>query len=817
MKLVKNIISKLFPSANDKKLKEISKIVEKIEDLSGEYSKLSDIQLREKTLFFKKQLAEGISLEELLVPAFAAVREASKRTLGLYHFPVQLVGGIVLHRGMLAEMKTGEGKTLVATLPSYLNALKGKGVHIVTVNDYLAKRDADEMGEVHRFLGLTTDCILEGMQDFERKIAYAADITYATNNQLGFDYLRDNMKYKKEELCMRGLHYAIIDEVDSILIDEARTPLIISGQAEGSVDTYAWVDHLIRHLGPKHYEKDEKMRIVTLTDPGIEKVESMMQFEGVLDPGETLYDVEHIDLVHTINQSLKAHTLFTKDVDYIVKDDKVLLIDEFTGRILDGRRYSDGLHQAIEAKEKVEVQMENQTLASITFQKYFALYERISGMSGTCVTEAEEFKEIYKLVPVAIPTNLKVQRKDLDDEIYRTFDEKLASILKEVKEANAKGQPILIVTASIEMSEIFSQAFTVEGLKHNVLNARHHKREAEIIAEAGVPGTITIATNMAGRGTDIQLGGSLKMKVKTLQEEGLSDVEIEEEKKALKKEIDKQRGIALQAGGLYVMGTERNESRRVDDQARGRAGRQGDPGKSKFFLSLEDNLMRIFGASDKLDKWLLRLGLKEGEAIVHPYVTRAIAKAQHAVELRNFDWRKNIFKYDQVLDEQRKLIYKYRSRFVRGIDIAEQMEMFVKAELGQLFAAALPDEGDWVISTLHEECVRLFGLDLSIPKWVEEKLTTEEARERLSHIVMEKFRQIAIPERTQYMQTILLRTIDDLWKDHLSRLDFLKQSVSLRAYAQKDPLNEYKKEAFDMFEQLLENFRENSLSFFFHM
>lgn len=817
MSFFKRIFGKFIEFGNEKKLRKLYFYADQIDALQDEYASLSDEDLRGKTSLFKEKLAQGATLNDLIVPAFATVREASRRAIGIYPYRVQLIGGLALHDGMAAEMKTGEGKTLVAVLPSYLNALEGKGVHIVTVNDYLAKRDSDEMGQVYGFLALKTGCIKEGLSDYQRKIAYAADITYATNNQLGFDYLRDNMKFEESELCMRGLNYAIVDEADSVLIDEARTPLIISGQAEKSSDTYAWVDHIIRHISPKHYEKDEKMRIVTLNDVGIEKVEGMMRSEGVLSEGETLYDIEHISLVHGINQALKAHTLFARDVDYIVKDEKVMLIDEFTGRILDGRRYSDGLHQAIEAKERVPIQMENQTLASITFQKFFGLYSKVCGMSGTCATESEEFDEIYKLPVVVIPTHLQMQRKDEDDEIYRTLNEKIEAILKEVKEANAKGQPILIVTASVEMSEVFSSAFKANDLKHQVLNARYHEQEAKIIAEAGVPGAITIATNMAGRGTDIQLGGSLKNRIKVWQQEGLSDDEIDIKKQESIKEIAKQKEIALQAGGLYVIGTERNESRRVDNQARGRSGRQGDPGKSKFFLSLEDNLLRIFGSSEKLDKWLLRFGMKEGESITHPFISRAIEKAQQAVEARNFDWRKSVLKYDEVLDEQRKLIYKYRLKFIKGVDIEEQMKTFVDAEIVELSDFALPLEGEWILSTLHEECIRLFGLEISFPEWVEQKLTPQQAREKLKELILDKFQSIIAEEKKEYLQTIFLKNIDDLWKDHLSQLENLRQGIGLKAYGQKDPLNEYKKEAFNLFEALLNNFRENTISFFFHM
>ena len=817
MKFLKKIFRKIFKTENDKKVKALFKTVNKIEGFAENMASLSDSDLKNKTFEFKERISKGETLEDILPEAFAVVREAGKRVLNMYHYPVQLLGGIALHKGMMAEMKTGEGKTLVATLPAYLNALEGKGVHVVTVNDYLAKRDSDEMGQIFKFLGLSTSCILEGMQDFERKHAYSCDITYATNNQLGFDYLRDNMKMEESQLSMRGLNYAIIDEADSVCIDNARTPLIISGQSDQSVASCEWIDGIVRHLGPKHYEKDEKMKTVTLNDAGIEKIESIMRFEGVIGADETLYEHEHIEIVHSINQALKAHTLFTKDVDYMIKEGQVVLIDEFTGRVLDGRRYSDGLHQAIEAKEKVEIQSENKTLASITFQKFFTLYNKISGMSGTCMTEDEEFEEIYKVKVIEVPTHKTMKRVDHEDEIYRTFQEKLEAILAEIAQAHEKGQPVLVVTGSIEMSEIFSTAFRNAGFEHRVLNARHHKEEAFIIAEAGALGSISIATNMAGRGTDIQLGGSVKEKVKVLREQGLSEPEIAEKRKDIEKAVAKNKEKVLAAGGLYVLGTERNESRRVDNQARGRAGRQGDIGKSKFFLSLEDNLMRIFGSSDKLDKWLVRLGLKDGEPIIHPFVSRAIEKAQQAVEARNFDWRKNIFKYDQVLDEQRKMIYQYRMKFLKNQEIKDYLHMFVKAELEQLKEVCFSESGEWMLSTLHEECIRLFALNIRFPEWQEEGLSQAQAGERLEKMIEEKFNENLSEESLETMRKVFLKTLDDLWQDHLSRLDHLRQSVSLKSYAQKDPLVEYKKEGFVMFEELLENFRENSISFYFHM
>lgn len=818
MQFLKKIFRKLIPDINARKLRQIEPLVKRILALEEEYKQLSKAQLQAKTQEFREQLAAGKTLDDILVHAYATVREASSRVLGMRHFREQLFGGIALHKGMIAQMKTGEGKTLAATLPSYLNALAGP-VHVVTVNDYLAKRDADETGQIHRFLGLTVDCILENLSDEQRQKVYACDIVYSTNNQLGFDYLKDNMKYSKEELCLRQLKYAIIDEADSVLIDEARTPLIISGASAQSEASYAWVSSLIAQLNEDDYEKDEKMRTVVLKESGIEKIENMLRLEGMLAINATLYDVNNIELVHNINQSLKAYTLFKRDIDYMVKDDKVYIIDEFTGRILEGRRYSDGLHQAIEAKEDVEIQMENHTQASITFQKFFALYDKIAGMSGTCMGESEEFREIYHVDVIAVPTHMPMIRHDLDDEVYRTFDEKFEAILKEIKDTHSKQQPILVITGSIEASEIFSQGFVKSGLKHQVLNAKYHKEEAEIIAEAGVPGAITIATNMAGRGTDIQLGGSLKGRLLKLKVQGLSDSEIEARRPEIEKEIKAMRKIVIQAGGLYVLGTERNESRRVDDQARGRSGRQGDIGKSKFFISLDDNLIRIFGSSQKLDKWLLRFGMKQGESITHPFITRAIAKAQHAVEIRNFDWRKNVFKYDQVLDEQRRMIYKYRNRFLDELDIEKQMENFVNFRLNSLidfFNQQLQENVDQALHNLHQEIFRLFGLELDLVQLSDIASEKEKLMKYLNKLIAQKFQKLVIVQG-MHLKMILLKVIDDLWRDHLQMLDMLRQSVNLKAYAQKDPLVEYKKEAFVLFENLLNNFRDNSISFFFHL
>ncbi len=793
-----SFLSKIYNqyfSFNARKLAKFKVYVKKINDLEESFKNLTDSQLKAKTSEFKERIAQGASIDSLMVEAFAVVKEASRRILGLVHYDEQLLGGIALHKGFMAEMKTGEGKTLVATLPSYLNALSGRPVHIVTVNDYLAKRDSDEMGQIHSFLGLTVGCILDTLSNDERKAVYACDIVYATNNQLGFDYLRDNMKYSVNEISMRGLGYAIIDEADSVLIDEARTPLIISGESDNDTNHYSQVSEIVSKLDEVDYEKDEKMRSVILKESGIEKIEKFFLGKGLIN-NDGLYQSENVELVHEINQSLKAYFLFKKNIDYIVKNGKILIIDEFTGRVLQGRRYSDGLHQALEAKEKVEIESENITNASITFQKFFALYEKIAGMSGTCVAESEEFHEIYKVYTLAIPTHKKMIRKDLDDEVYRTFEEKFEAILKEVKEAHSKGQPILLITGSVELSDVFASRFKIHGLKHQVLNARMHKEEAEIIADAGCYGAITIATNMAGRGTDIQLGGNLKIRLMRLKNLGLSDAEVQAKKTEVMNDIKENKRKVIAAGGLYVLGTERNESRRVDDQARGRSGRQGDPGQSKFFISLEDDLMRVFGPSDNLSTWLKRLGMEYGEAIVHPFITKAISKAQGQVEARNFDSRKNVFKYDQVLDQQRKMIYSYRNKFLYGQQIIDQMKNFVEYE-----AEKILNDSNASLEEISERIYNLFNLNLDF-----NVVSFDEGKK----IIMQKFNELVEMSKNG-LRMMLLTILDDLWKKHLHMLECLRQNVNLKAYAQKDPLNEYKKEGFVIFENLLEKFRIQSI------
>lgn len=820
--MILNLFRRALGSSNDRYVKTLRPYVARINQLEPEIEKLTDGELRQRTFWLKGRLQAGETLDQILVDAFATVREASRRILGMRHFDVQLMGGIVLHRGIVAEMKTGEGKTLVATLPVYLNALTGRGVHVVTVNDYLAQRDAEWMGQVYEFLGLTVGSIVHGLSDEERRAAYAADVTYATNNELGFDYLRDNMKMRISDLCQRPFHYAIVDEVDSILIDEARTPLIISGPAEESSELYTKVNVLIPHLFEKEFEKDEKSRSVTLTEAGVEHMEKMVKDAGLMK-GETLYDIQNTLLVHHINQALKAHKLFSRNVDYIVKDDKVILIDEFTGRMMDGRRYSDGLHQAIEAKEGVKIEIENQTLASITFQNFFRLYPKLAGMTGTAMTEAMELQEIYNLRVVAIPTNHTIQRRDRNDEVYRTFREKQEAVVKLIQECQERKQPILVGTVSIEKSEIFSEILTGHGIPHQVLNARHHDKEALIIAEAGVPGAITIATNMAGRGTDIELGGNLKLRLK----EALADEEDEEKRAQIEEELRarviQDREIVLQAGGLFVIGTERHESRRIDNQLRGRSGRQGDPGASQFFLSLEDDLMRIFG-SEKLDEWLKKLGLQEGEAITHPWINRALEKAQQKIEARNFEIRKHLLKYDDVMNDQRKAIYAQRHYLMSQDELQEECAEMRLSVLQGLLASAIPPQtypDQWNTTMLHEEMVRLFDLSLPFAEWcTEEGISSEVILERVRTAVEEAYtakeNRYGAPTLRTAERNILLRIVDQSWKDHLYSLDHLRQGVHLRSYAQKDPLNEYKREAFALFESMLETIAEKVTEFLFH-
>ncbi len=714
---------KIFGSSNDRRVKSTRPRVEAINAMENEMRALSDAELTARTEKFRQDIANGASLDDLLIPAFATAREAARRVLGMRPFDVQLIGGMVLHNGGIAEMRTGEGKTLVATLPVYLNALSGNGVHVVTVNDYLATRDAEWMGRVYKFLGLSVGIIVHGLSDEERRAAYACDVTYATNNELGFDYLRDNMKYERAQMVQRGHNYAIVDEVDSILVDEARTPLIISGPLEDRSDMYNTVDAFIVQLQPVDYEVDEKQKTAIFTEEGTEKVENMLRGAGLLK-GESLYDVENVAMVHHVNNALKAHRLFQRDKDYIVRNGEIVIIDEFTGRMMPGRRYSEGLHQALEAKEHVQIQPENQTLASVTFQNYFRMYEKLAGMTGTALTEAEEFGNIYNLEVTEIPTNLPVSRIDEDDEVYRTVEEKYKAIVREIREANAKGQPTLVGTTSIEKSEQLAERLRQDGFKDfEVLNARHHEREAAIVAQAGKPGAITIATNMAGRGTDIQLGGNAEMRIAEELADMPSGPEREARENAIREDVKQLKEKALAAGGLYVLATERHESRRIDNQLRGRSGRQGDPGRSKFFLSLQDDLMRIFG-SERMDGMLQKLGLKEDEAIIHPWINKALEKAQKKVEARNFDIRKNLLKYDDVSNDQRKVVFEQRIALMDGESLSETVAEMRNDVIDEIVAKAIPENAyaeQWDIAGLKAEAQQYLNLDLPIEEWVKEE------------------------------------------------------------------------------------------------
>ena len=808
------IAKRVFGSANDRYIKSLRREVAAINALEPELEKLDDAALAARTQQFRERLEKGESLDDLLVEAFATVREASKRTLGLRHFDVQLIGGIVLHRGQIAEMKTGEGKTLVATLAVYLNALSGKGVHVVTVNDYLAQRDAEWMGQIYRFLGLSVGTIVHGLPDPVRREQYACDVTYGTNNEFGFDYLRDNMKYRLEDMVQRDFNFAIVDEVDSILIDESRTPLIISGPAQDSSEHYRAVDKVIPHLTEEHYEKDEKLRTVNLTDAGVEKVEEVLREMGLMETGG-LYDIQNVSLLHHVTQGLRAHKLFSRDTDYIVKDDKVVIIDEFTGRMMEGRRYSEGLHQALEAKEGVTIQQENQTLASITFQNYFRLYPKLAGMTGTAMTEAAEFADIYNLEVVEIPTNVPVARIDHDDEVYRTAREKYDAIIAQIEECRQRQQPVLVGTVSIEKSEFLSGLLKQKKIPHQVLNARYHEQEAFIIAQAGAPGAVTIATNMAGRGTDIQLGGNVEMRVRQ-ELAGIEDEAARVKREAeIRAEVQRNREIVLEAGGLFVLGTERHESRRIDNQLRGRSGRQGDPGASKFFLSLEDDLMRIFG-SERMDTMLRRLGLKEGEAIVHPWVNKALEKAQQKVEARNYDIRKNLLKYDDVMNDQRKVVFEQRKDLMKAEEVRDTVVSMRQEVLEDLVTRCVPPKAyaeQWDMDTLHEEMRRIFGLDLPVQEWAKEDgIADEEILQRLSDAVEARMAEKDETFGPQIMRLaekqILLAVVDKQWKEHLLALDHLRHGIGLRAYGQRDPLNEYKREAFNMFEAMLTHVRE---------
>ena len=776
------IARKIFGSANDRFVKKQYKIVQQINDLEPNFIKLSDDELKAKTDEYRERLKKGESLDDLLPEAFATVREAAKRVMGQRHYDVQLVGGIVLHKGMIAEMKTGEGKTLVATLAAYLNALSGKGVHVVTVNDYLAKRDAEWMGQIYRFLGLTVDYIVHGKNDNERRMAYNSDIVYGTNNELGFDYLRDNMKFSLAEKVQRDFNYAIVDEVDSILIDEARTPLIISGQAEDSSATYVTVSGLIPQLSESDYEKDEKQKNITLTESGMEHIEELLRQAGLIKEG-SLYDIGNVNLVQHVNNALRAHKMFQRDVDYIVKDGKVVIVDEFTGRIMEGRRFSDGLHQALEAKEKVQIQSENQTLASITFQNYFRLYPKLAGMTGTAMTEETEFNDIYGLMCVEIPTNKPVLREDLQDEVYRTEDEKYKAIIKTIIDCHKRGQPVLVGTTSVEKSEVVAEMLhqAAPDLKFEVLNARYHEREAAIVAQAGVSGAITIATNMAGRGTDIQLGGNPDMKLKEM----LKGDESEEQKAALKAKIEAEvaadKEKVLKAGGLYILGTERHESRRIDNQLRGRSGRQGDPGTSKFFLSMQDDLMRIFG-SDKMSNVLHRLGLPEGEALVHPWITKALEKAQKKVEERNFDIRKDLLKYDNVMNDQRKIIYEERRQIMEEDDLSDSIKEMRDEYLGAIIDAHIPygtTQEEWNKDGLKQDLQAATGFVLPIGNLCNEPdIDSETLKEKILNEIDERLkeRESTLPDDVVKMvqKSILLQVLDQLWKDHIATLDLMR-------------------------------------------
>jgi preprotein translocase subunit SecA len=805
---------RVFGSANDRYIKSLQSLVDEINAAEPALAALSDDDLRARTAALKERLGQGETVDDILPDAFATVREAAKRTLGQRHFDVQLMGGIVLHRGMIAEMKTGEGKTLVATLPVYLNALTGKGVHVVTVNDYLAKRDSEWMGQIYRFLGLSVGCIVHGVEDDERRAQYAADVTYGTNNEFGFDYLRDNMKFRLEEMVQRTFNYAIVDEVDSILIDEARTPLIISGPAEDSSELYRRVNVLIPRLAAEDYEKDEKQRAVTLTESGVEKIEAMLREAELLTAG-TLYDIHNVALVHHVNQALRAHKLFARDTDYIVKDGKLIIIDEFTGRMMEGRRYSEGLHQALEAKEGVDVQNENQTLASITFQNYFRLYPKLAGMTGTAMTEAAEFGDIYKLDVIEVPTNVPVIRADFDDEVYRTAREKYEAIITQIVECQERKQPVLVGTVSIEKSEALAALLKKRKIPHQVLNARYHEQEAFIIAQAGRPGAVTIATNMAGRGTDIQLGGNLDMRLKQDLAQNPDPAQREERAAAIRAEIEAAREEVRRAGGAFVIGSERHESRRIDNQLRGRSGRQGDPGGSKFFVSLEDDLMRIFG-SQRMDGMLQRLGLKEGEAIIHRWINKALEKAQQKVEARNYEIRKQLLKFDDVMNDQRKVIYEQRKEIMASKDVASTITDMRHETIEAMVARCMPANAladQWDIDTLHEETLRVYNLDLPVAQWAkEEGIADSEVLERITQAVDAKMAQKAANYGADIMRmaekSLLLQLLDQSWKDHLLQLDHLRQGINLRAYAQRDPLNEYKREAFQLFGDMLVGLRE---------
>jgi preprotein translocase subunit SecA len=797
------LAKKFFGTVNDRVIASYDKLVAEINAKESNYAKCSDLELKQQTQIFKDRLSENDGdLEAILIDAFAVCREAAKRTLNMRHFDVQLKGGIALHRGMIAEMRTGEGKTLVCTLPAYLNALTGKGVHVVTVNDYLAERDSKWMGAIHELLGLSVGCIKAGISEEERKNAYQCDITYGTNNEFGFDYLRDNLKTEINEIAQREFHYAIIDEVDSILIDEARTPLVISGPGISSSDLYQKISQITPNFTKEEYEIDEKAKSITLNDKGIENAEKLLAQNHIIKKDANLYDLENINIVHHINQALRATHLFNKDVDYIVKDDQVLIIDEFTGRLMEGRRFSDGLHQALEAKEKVSIQQENQTLASITFQNYFRNYPKLAGMTGTAMTEADEFRSTYKLDVLSIPTNMPEVRKDHDDEIYKTVAGKYNAIIERIQTLHAKGQPILVGTISIENSELIAKLLKKAKIKHNILNAKHHAKEAHIIAQAGISGAVTIATNMAGRGTDIMLGGNPEM---LMQDKKLTKEQAEEI-------VSQDREKVLKAGGLFVLCTERHESRRIDNQLRGRAARQGDPGETMFYLSLEDDLMRIFG-SEKIQTFLSKLGLKDDEALFHPWINKALEKAQKKVEGHNFEIRKNLIKYDDVMNEQRKVIYKQRREIIKAESVSGTIEDFRAELVTNLVKKNIPEKSyieNWNLDSLDKELFNIFAENFNVEDFA--KKSDVDERE-ISQLIDKNTVKILADKKQKYGQelmqmlekNILLMTLDELWRDHLDQLDHLKTGINLRAYGQKDPLNEYKFEAFDLFESMMDN------------
>ena len=810
-----NVLTKLFGSRNERILKDMYPAVDQINALEAEIKILSDNALKAKTDEFKQRLADGTVLDDLLPEAFAVAREASSRVLGMRHFDVQLIGGMVLNSGMIAEMKTGEGKTLMATLPVYLNALTGRGVHVVTVNDYLAARDAEWMGKLYGFLGLTTGTIVHGITPEERQAAYAADITYGTNNEFGFDYLRDNMAFVREDLSQRDKYFAIVDEVDSILIDEARTPLIISGPAEQATDLYQQADALIKQLDPSAYEKDEKDKAVSYTEEGLVQVEKLFAEAGLLTEG-TLYDPENVNLMHAATQSLRANTLFTREVDYIVRNDEVILIDEFTGRMTPGRRYSDGLHQSLEAKEGVTVQPENQTLASITFQNYFRMYDKLGGMTGTADTEAEEFEKIYKLEVVIVPTNRDMVRDDMPDLIYRDQEDKYHAIFEDIVATHDKGQPILVGTTSIEKSELLAKMLASKGVKHEVLNAKHHEREAEIVAQAGRKGAVTIATNMAGRGTDIMLGGNPDMLISQLPKK-LSDNERAAKSEEIREACRVEHNAVTAAGGLHILGTERHESRRIDNQLRGRAGRQGDPGSTRFYLSMEDDLMRIFGG-EKMQAMLTKMGFDKGEVIEHPWVTKAIENSQKKVEGRNFDIRKQLLEYDDVMNQQRDVIYSQRRELLEADDISDVVEDMRLEYARQLTTKLLTGHAEeWDLELYKEALEKSLTLEADVEAWRDAcdiqdvDSMTEKLNDALIAHMVQKEEITGVEQMRGFEKWLLLNVLDQHWKEHLLAMDHLRQSVGLRGYAQKQPLQEYKRESFELFAAMIDKLREEAM------